>query len=499
MDTFVPCLHGQRCSRLKPVIPILSEPAMNKILFFLTTLCCLITPCLMAQNTHAMEEAAKKEAVQPEEKLALEHIRTLRGPHINSPKSVIFSPDGSRFYINSLEGLETVVYNADTFEEVSVIRHEFGQDDAGLFLNGESTAFDYEYFTSVDADKRNCFGGKPVEAAFSHNGRYLWVTYYRRTWDHRASSPSAVAVIDTAQNRIVRVIPTGPLPKMITASPDGKTMAVIHWGDNTIGLIDISSDDPQGFTYKTLLTDGKRLNVSNIKGDRDAVCGHCLRGAAFSADSRYLFVGRMHNGGITVFDLETMERIGTYKGVAPTPRHIILSQDGTKLYLTSNSAGVVTELPVDELLQAVKNGGRVQHARALSVGRQARTLTQSPDGKYLFVACNVSTEVSVVDIATWKKIASAKTTPYTVGLAVSPRGDLVITTSQGRKGRGGHAVDLYRISPPAAPARDVQQETGTEPEAVAGEEAKAPCTEQAGQSEQPGTEAVQKESPVSID
>ncbi len=272
-------------------------------------------------------------------------------------------------------------------------------------------------------------------------------------------------------------MPTGPLPKMIVPSPDGKTMAVIHWGDNTIGLIDISAAEPDKFTYKKLLADGKRLNVSNIRGNRDAVCGHCLRGAAFSADSRYLFVGRMHNGGITVFDLETMERIGTYMHVAPTPRHIILSRDGTKLYLTSNSAGVVTELPVDELLSAVKNGGRVQHGRSLSAGSKTRTLAQSPDGQKLFVACNVSTEVAVVDIASWKKIASAKTTPYTVGLAVSPRGDLVITTSQGRRGRGGHAVDIYRISPPAGPALSSLSET--ENEQIVQPEEKAASKEEA--------------------
>ena len=468
---------------------LLCEPAMKKLPFFLTTLFCLLTLCLLSRDASAVEEAAQKDTAQPGT-LCLEHIRTLRGPHINSPKSVIFSPDGSRFYINSLEGLETVAYNADTLEQICVIRHEFGKSDAGLFLNGENSAFGYEYFTSVAEEDRNCFGGKPVEAAFSHNGRYLWVTYYRRTWDTRASSPSAVAVIDTESSKIVRVMPTGPLPKMIVPSPDGKTMAVIHWGDNTIALIDISSAEPDKFTYKKLLADGRRLNISNIRGNRDAVCGHCLRGAAFSADSRYLFVGRMHNGGITVFDLETMERIGTYRYVAPTPRHIILSRDGTKIYLTSNTAGVVTELPVDELLSAVKNGGRVQHSRAITAGSRARTLAQSPDGKRLFVACNVSTEVAVVDIASWKKIASAKTTPYTVGLAVSPRGDLVITTSQGRSGRGGHAVDIYRVSPPAAPAEAILPEAGNGQPVLAGEE--APHKQEAAK-DAPGENAPEKD------
>lgn len=49
--------------------------------------------------------------------------------------------------------------------------------------------------------------------AFSHRGRYLWVPYYRRSFDINAQDPSAVAVIDTRTDSIVRMFETGPLPK----------------------------------------------------------------------------------------------------------------------------------------------------------------------------------------------------------------------------------------------------------------------------------------------
>ncbi len=398
---------------------------------------------------------------EPVTHVDITHVTTLRGRHINSPKSVIFSPDGSCFYINSLEGLETVVYDAATLQQTAVIRHEFGPEDADLFLNGENTAFDYAYHVLVPEDERNCFGGKPVECAFSHDGRYLWITYYRRTWDRRASSPSAVAILDTQTNRLVRVMPTGPLPKMIVPSPDGRTMAIIHWGDNTIGLIDMSSDNPADFFWTTRLTDGRRLGLDDIAGDRDKMCGWCLRGAAFSADGRWLFVGRMHDGGISVFDLASNERIGVFRQIAATPRHIVLSHDGSKLYVTSNVSGVVSELDVAGVLADVQGKrDKPYRGRSLQVGRQARTLTQTPDGRLLLVACNVSHELVVVDIADWKKIASHRTWPYTVGLAVNPAGDMVLTSSQGRDGRGGHAVDVFRLSPPAGPdPRTVPQPT----------------------------------------
>lgn len=73
--------------------------------------------------------------------------------------------------------------------------------------------------------------------------------FYRRSFDDNASSPSAVAIIDTTTDKIVRVMPTGPLPKMLATSPDNHYVAVTHWGDNTVGLIDIASDNPMNFHY----------------------------------------------------------------------------------------------------------------------------------------------------------------------------------------------------------------------------------------------------------
>ena len=64
-----------------------------------------------------------------------------------------------------------------------------------------------------------------------------------------AQDPSAMAVIDTERDEIIRLFETGPLPKMVAVSPDGTRLAVTHWGDNTVGLMDISSDRPEDWHY----------------------------------------------------------------------------------------------------------------------------------------------------------------------------------------------------------------------------------------------------------
>lgn len=157
-----------------------------------------------------------------------------RDTDIRSPKSVTIHPDGSKFYVNSLEGMRTVVFEVPTGKKIKTVHHRFDGSDKELWADESG------YYTFKDK-RRNprTFSGKPVESAFSHKGKYLWITYYRRSYDINAQEPSAVAVLDTERDTIIRMFETGPLPKMIAVSDDGTRLAVTHWGDNTVGVMDI--------------------------------------------------------------------------------------------------------------------------------------------------------------------------------------------------------------------------------------------------------------------
>ena len=108
---------------------------------------------------------------------------------VYSPKSARFLADGSRVYVNSLEGFRTVIYDPIALERVGSIHHEFTEEDEALFHN-ETTVFGYRYNRSSPSGNPNHFQGKPVESALSHDDRYLWVPYYRRDYDSGATSPS---------------------------------------------------------------------------------------------------------------------------------------------------------------------------------------------------------------------------------------------------------------------------------------------------------------------
>jgi YVTN family beta-propeller protein len=360
---------------------------------------------------------------------------------IYSPKSVRCCRD--RVFVNSLEGMKTVVYDGDNFEKLGTIHHDFDAHNQQLF--GEHAPVQY-------------FSGKPVESALSHNGKYLWVPYYRRDYDSGGTLPSAVAIINTHTLAIERVMPTGPIAKYVFPSPDGKYMVVSNWGNNTLSVFNISASNTKDFKLERELVVEHVLALKDMTGDRDKNCGFCLRGLAFSNDSRYLFVARMGGGGVAVFDFKAAKGItymGSVFGFQPTPRDVLLSPDGNALYISSNLAGYVSRVPTQNLIDAAQNSlGHhidVQVPEELYVGAGARTIRLSQDGKYLFAALHTKSEVAVVDTRSFSVVARVPVDSYPVGLDLSPDNQRLWVTSQGVDAKGGNAVNIYAITYPLAP------------------------------------------------
>lgn len=367
---------------------------------------------------------------------------------IISPKSAIFLENKGKFYINSLEGCKTIVFDLKTFKKIKSISHSFTKSDANLFK--ENTVLNYKFLQ--ERKEPNVFSGKPVECCLSHGGKYLWVTYYRRSYDPNAIEPSALAIIDTDKDEIVRVMPTGPLPKMISVSPDNKYIAVTHWGDNTIGIIDINSDNVNDFHFSDHFIVGyqAKFSASQNQGsiNRDSQCGYCLRGTVFSNDSKYLFVGRMGGGGIAIFDMTTKKYISTVFGMRPNVRHLVIR--GENLYLSSNKTGYIQKAPVQELIDHAltegDKGKQYTNWKECFAGVGARTIEVGDDEKYIFVAVNNESKIVVIRAADMVKVCEIKADSFPVGLALRKNNYLLISTSQAHPGvGGGNCVDIYYV------------------------------------------------------
>ena len=363
---------------------------------------------------------------------------------VNSPKSVNVHPDGSKYYVNALEAGLTIVYDAMTDKKLAEISHHLDESSDHLW----APLSEFYEFTHYPQD--NHFMGKPVEATFSHKGRYLWVPYYRRLYDINAQDPSALAVIDTTTNRIIRLMETGPLPKMIATSPDETKIAVSCWGDNTIGLIDCSSDKPEDWHYidKFIVDYELPLNYSlTVPVDRDNDSGYALRGTVFTPDNKYLLVGCMGgDGGIAVVDLFARRYLGRVMGMMPNVRHLVI-KDGW-LYLSVNAAGYVQRVRLDKFIAEAVNPDSmyIDSWESCAVGSGARTIALSPDGRYIFAACYGESEIYVVDAQSMQVVTSIGADSFPVGLAISPDGRRLYSTSQGKVCGEGDAVDIYEIT-----------------------------------------------------
>jgi DNA-binding beta-propeller fold protein YncE len=363
---------------------------------------------------------------------------------VGSPKSVIILEEKNKFYINNLENRSTSVYNLENLNLIKIIRHRFTAESSYLFK--DTSLFDYEF--STRKSEFNIFQGKPVEGCLSHNNKYLWVTYYRRTYDLNAIDPSAVAIIDTDKDEIVRVMPTAPLPKMIACSPDNKYIAVTHWGDNSIGIIDISSNDIDSFKYVKLFEVGKRpdLNFDNTtKIDRDKDCGYCLRGTVFSPDSKYLLVGRMGGGGIAVFDMTDMSYVRSVFGMQTNIRHLTVV--GDSLYIGTNITGYVQMTGIHDLIDAaLSSKSNYNIWRSRYVGKGVRTIEVTSDGRYIFAAVNNESKVAVVKSSDMSIISTINADSFPVGMDITSDNSRLIVTSQGRVSLGGgQSIMIFKI------------------------------------------------------
>ena len=380
---------------------------------------------------------------------------------INSPKSVNMHPNATKYYVNSLEGATTIVYDFKTNEKMKVIRHDFTDADTVLLGNDFKPFYKFTHYLPDAKHPASPFGGwgafygKPVESCFTHGGKYLWVPYYRRDYDINAQDPSAVAIIDTKSDSIIRLMDTGPLPKMIATSPDGKFVAITQWGDNTVGIINIESENPFDwhYTYLAVIDQKLKLNFSMTKQvDRDDDSGYCLRGTAFTPDNHYLLVGCMAgNNGIAVVDLEKMEYWGRVMGNMYNLRHLLI-RDGY-VYLSINRDGYIQRMPLTQFLAAIPalkasstKTTTLSGWENCKVGNGARTIEFSPDGRYIYAACNASSTLYVVDAKKFEVVTSMSIDSYPVGLEVSLNGKYVFTTSQGRSNGGGNCVDIFEVN-----------------------------------------------------
>ncbi len=206
--------------------------------------------------------------------------------------------------------------------------------------------------------------GSPVEAAFTPDGRFVYVSNYKMFgdgWNPVADDDcdrgdwddSYVYKIDTTTFEIVDVIATGAVPKYLAVSPDGSRLVVSNWCGFDVSIIDTTTD-----------TELARVDV-----------GRHPRGVAIPRDSEVAYVTVMGEAKIVVIGLDSFTVLREVPDAGTTPRHIALSPDDRYLYVSNHRMNSVRKID----LQAGQEVG------IASTGTETRSLVLSDDGTALYV------------------------------------------------------------------------------------------------------------------
>jgi len=242
--------------------------------------------------------------------------------------------------------------------------------------------------------------GAPVEAAFTHDGRHVYVSNYSMYGKNfgpegldtcnPASAPdkSFLYRIDTTTLKIDQVIPVGAVPKYVAVTPDDSTVLVTNWCSWTMSVVDVKT--------ATL--------VATIP-----IGGAYPRGIAISPDSKTAFVAVMGSQRIAKVDLAS-KKVSTFAHTGDGPRHIVISPDGRYLYVTNNSSGTVSKVDA--------NNGQV--LKTVSTGRQPRSMAISGDGLAVYVVNYESSTVSKLRTSDLRQIAKTATDYHPIGIAYEP-------------------------------------------------------------------------------
>jgi YVTN family beta-propeller protein len=229
-----------------------------------------------------------------------------------------------------------------------------------------------------------------------------------------------IGVVNIAERKLVRTLPSGQDPETFDLSTDGQTVYVSNEETAEMSVLDIKTatirgrvkiaEEPEGVTvrpdggivYVTCEGDNAvyAVNTSTLAVVARIETGARPRSVVFTRDGTTAFVTAENGGVITVVDATAHKVSGTIpiapSADAPTPPRPMggtLSPDGQQLYVSLGRARSVAIIDVAErrVIRMIED-----------VGTRPWGIAISADGRKLYTANGPSEDVSVIDVASGK-------------------------------------------------------------------------------------------------
>jgi YVTN family beta-propeller protein len=293
------------------------------------------------------------------------------------PKSIVHSGTGLFFAQNMMYRHNISVFDRQS-KLLATIDDTVDLKDFGVEVVGRSSVV----------------RGSPVEAAFSPDAKYAYISNYAMYgagWDPSAvdtcqgkdHDQSFVYRVDTSTFAIDQVVMVGAVPKYLAVSPDNKYIVVSNFCSTDVSIIDVATNK-----------EVKRIDV-----------GLHPRGIAITSDSAIAYVTVMGGGIIVAINLQDFTT-RTITTAGYTPRHVVLSPDNSVLYITNNKAGQVRAInPLTDTL-----------IKSVATGTEPRTMVMSDDGLSLYVVNYQSDTMVKVRTSDMQVIQTLKTGHHPVGI-----------------------------------------------------------------------------------
>jgi YVTN family beta-propeller protein len=321
-------------------------------------------------------------------------IRTIGGDI--SPKSVDASGSGLVFAQNMMYRHTMTVYNS-----------------AGSLVRTISDGVDMAEFGFPGHP--GITRGAPVEAAFTSDGRYAYVSNYSMygsgfgpEGSDTCTPTSALAAgdtnsfvyrVDTRSLAIDQVIEVGLVPKYVAVTPNDRYVLVSNWCSFNLSIIRVA-------THRVVAT---------------LPMGAYPRGIAITGDSASAYVAIMGGDYVVKVNLHTLKIDGSIY-VGDNPRSIVLSPDDHYLYASLNQPGDVVKLDL-----ATNRVVAMVHT-----GSDCRSLAISSDGLSLFVVNYLSDTMTMLRASDLAVLQSVATGVNPVGVTYDPTsGDVWVAVYQG--------------------------------------------------------------------
>jgi YVTN family beta-propeller protein len=299
-----------------------------------------------------------------------------------SPKSVVASGHGVVFAQNMMYTHSVTAYAAD-----------------GTLLATIPDAVDLSAFGV--AGHPGVSQGAPVEAAFTHDGRFAYVSNYSmygNGWGAEGTDSctpddgyddSFVYRIDTTTMAIDQVIAVGAVPKYVAVTPDDRTVLVTNWCTFDLSIIDVAT-----------ATETARVPL-----------GRYPRGIVVSPDSATGWIGVMGDDRVVAVDLTSPSHpVRSLGSFGDGPRHVLLSPDGSALFVSHNRSGTVVRIDTATGAETAR----------VSTGAQPRSMAISSDGTAIYVANYESSTLTKLRASDLTVLDEVGTDHHPIGVAYEP-------------------------------------------------------------------------------